>query len=55
MLSSAAWRPFSAGPEVTLMLRAENLLDDRNPVPGFGGMDPPSLGRQVMFEVGYTH
>lgn len=54
-LASAAWRPFNAGPEVTLMLRAQNLLDDRRSVPGFGGMDLPSLGRLMLFEVGYTH
>lgn len=54
-ISSAAWRPFRAGPEVTLMLRAQNLLDDRKPVPGFGGMDPPSLGRVMMIELGYAH
>jgi outer membrane receptor protein involved in Fe transport len=54
-ISSMAWRPVRSGPEVAVMLRAQNLLDDRKPVPGFGGMDPPSLGRVTMLQVGYTH
>jgi outer membrane receptor protein involved in Fe transport len=53
-LASTGWRPIAAGPEVQVMLRAQNLLDDRHSLPGFGGMDLPSLGRAVMIEIGYT-
>jgi iron complex outermembrane receptor protein len=54
-VSSLAFRPLRAGPEVNLALRAQNLLDQRHPVPGFGGMDLPSPGRVIMLDVGYAH
>jgi outer membrane receptor protein involved in Fe transport len=54
-VSTLALRPLRGGPEVNVSLRAQNLLDDRKPQPGFGGMDPPGLGRVIMMQVGYTH
>ena len=54
-ISSLAFRPLRAGPEINLALRAQNLLDDRHPTPGFGGMDPPSFGRVILFQLGYSH
>jgi len=54
-VSTLAFRPLRAGPEVNVSLRAQNLLDDRHPQPGFGGMDPPGWGRVIMMQVGYTH
>jgi hypothetical protein len=54
-VSSLALRPLRAGPEVNVSLRAQNLLDDRHPQPGFGGMDPPGLGRVILVQLGYSH
>ena len=54
-LSTLAFRPLRAGPEINVSLHAQNLLDDRRPQPGFGGMDPPGFGRVVLLQVGYTH
>ena len=54
-VSSLAFRPLRAGPEVNVSLRAQNLLDDRHPQPGFGGMDPPGFGRVIMLQLGYSH
>ncbi len=42
-------------PRSNVSLRAQNLLDDRHPQPGFGGMDPPGFGRVIMLQLGYTH
>lgn len=53
-VSTVGWRPFRPGPELTLALRVKNLLDNRRPVPGFGGMDIPALGRVAMLELGYA-
>jgi hypothetical protein len=54
-LSTVGWRPLHPGPEVVVTLRGKNLLDNQRPVPGFGGLDVPALGRVAMLELGIAH
>ena len=49
-LSSLGLR-FLGGAQTTLAVSCRNLLDERPSEPGFGGLDVPTLGRLLAFEL----
>ncbi|MFH1811161.1 MAG: TonB-dependent receptor [Pseudomonadota bacterium] len=50
-VGTAGWHLFAPTKETAITFIARNLLDDRGPDPGFGGVDYPLVGRSFVLQL----